>query len=213
MIRIDLSSAMKELTRDLDRLERQQVPFATARALTDVARKAAAVETASLPKTFDSPTRFTLNAFAVIPARKSNLTATLLIKDRQAQYLGPYEDGGKQWLGTKRGMLTPKNVTLNAYGNLTKGRLKALKGRRDVFIGVVQTKEGPVNGVWQRLPYVKAAKRGDAHVQRLKLLIRFTDPQPVKPKLRFRDRAEETVRAELPAAFRAALAQALATSR
>ena len=116
-------------------------------------------------------------------------------------------------MGAKKGLLTPKNVPLNAYGNLTKGKLAALKGRAGVFVGPVKLRSGQVvNGVWQR--NAKAKGKGKAAGgQALQLLIRFTDPQDVRQRLRFAAVAEATVRKYFEAEFARALTHALATAR
>ena len=147
-ITIDTRAAMKDLQRGLTRLQTEQIPYATALALTDIAGRIAWSEQLQLSKTFDNPTPFTRKAFGVRPARKSSLTATVFAKDRQAAYLEPYTFGGKQVLFSKKAILTPADINLNAYGNLPRGKLKSLKGRPDVFIGAVRSKRGQMlNGV------------------------------------------------------------------
>lgn len=216
MISIGVKGDMRALTRDLSRFARDQVPFATAQALTAVARKVAAAETELLSETFDKPTPFTLKAFAVRGARKSNLTASIFAKDRQAAYLSPYLDGGSQALGSKRAILTPIQVALNAYGNIPRGKLAALKGQPGYFVGTVQRKGArPIGGLWQRIPPPKVG-RHRGHLQRkghLKLLVEFTAPKQVTKRLTYEARARAVVARELPREFDRALRAALATAR
>lgn len=222
MIKIDVRKAMAGLTRDLDRLQREQVPYAAALALTATARDVAEAETKALAATFKTPTSFTLRGVGVIGARKSTLTARVFMKDIQAAYLDPYEGGGRQVLGGKQAILTPRDLPVNAYGNIPRGKLQALKGRPDIFIGEVKTKSGMVGGVWQRVDVTRKgtqrrkAQRGRAYhpvAGRLKLLIQFTRPAMVTRALGYQDRARAVVDRRLPENWRKALAQALASAQ
>lgn len=210
-VRIDA----KEVSRAFERLAREQIPFATKLALDGLAQKVADAETAALSSVFDKATPFTLKAFGIQKATKSVPYAVVFAKDRQDKYLAPYEDGGRQFLGSKRALLNPKDIKLNQYRNIPKGALARLKGRKDIFIGAMPTKSGMVGGVWQRLPVPKLPRgtHGPPAPHRFKLLIRWGDPQPVPAKLHFGDRARRTVGANLQGEFAAAMAKAQATAR
>lgn len=226
-MRVDLKVDMKAFRREMRATVGRQLPFATAQALTATAGRAGLGWQAEIAEKFDRPTPFTVKSVAVIGARKSNLTATVFVKDIAAQYLMPYVDGGRHFLGRKAAILAPKNTTLNAYGNLPRSRIATLKGRRDIYIGPIRTRSGElVNGVWQRLatgksagPRIKGAARPARHSTtpgspaRLKLLIRFSDPLEVRTRLDFYGRAERAVDAFLVAEFDKALKKALETAR
>lgn len=209
---------VKAIEKTLSAFARQQIPYATALALTALAKKVQAEETKALSQVFDRPTPFTLKAIGTKAARKSNLVASVYVKDIAASYLAPYEFGGmhKQ---NGRATLNPKAVQTNQYGNLPKNLIARLKGRSDVFIGAIKTKNGGVvNGVWQR-PLATAplagrkGLRGSNRTDHLKLLIRFTDAQPVKQHLSYRARAQRVVNANFNAEFNAAMAIAMATAK
>lgn len=136
--------------------------------------------------------------------------------------------GGNRSLGTKRGMLAPRAVGLNQYGNLSKGKLASLKSKPGVFIGPVTLKNGrTINGVWQR----GKTKRGERYKgggeygtrgklnkiggarTTLKLLIQFEDTTPVRKRLPFEKVARMYIQRNATAAFDAALRRALQTSR
>ena len=221
--RLDVRQGLKDLSRDFDAFQRQQLPFATAMALTSVATLVRDAETAALSTTFKEPTKFTLNAFAVRPARKSSLTATVYARQRQAAYLEPYGPGGsgKQALGTKKGILGPRDIQLNSSDDIPAGTLKKLKARPDIFIGPVTLKDGRIiNGVWQRATAapepgkrrVKGAKLANTS-GKLKLLIQFEDPKAVKPRLPYGTRAAEIVAKHMIAELKTALDKAIATAR
>jgi hypothetical protein len=85
-----------DLTRGLSHLQADQAPYAAARALTDTAWGAARGLKGHMENVFDNPTAFTKNAFRVIGAKKNNLEAQVLPKDRVAgrHYLFTQEEGG-----------------------------------------------------------------------------------------------------------------------
>jgi hypothetical protein len=220
-IKIDLSGAYAKL----DRLQQRQIPFATAGTLTDVARAIAKAESAETRRDFDRPTPFTQNAFGAIPARKASPIAVVFAKDIQSSYLLPYVQGGTQVLGSKEAILTPRKIDLNAYGNLPRSKLASLKGRPDIYVGSVTTKNGgTVGGVWQRVSVtrkgiVRRGKRANRGAYfspaegRLKLLIQFTRPAEVTHRFPFRDVAVRTFRREIDGAWARNLSHALATAR
>ena len=218
MIALNIKADLRPLQRAFIDLRAKQVPFATALALTTLAKGVQQVEREEVLATFATPTPFTQNAFAVKPATKTNQIATVFAKDIQAAYLEPYVDGGMRSLGGKRGMLVPRDVGTNAYGNLPKAALARLKGKPGVFIGPVTTKAGRViNGVWQRPTQTRAGKRGkDAQAKpagHLKLLIQFEDTTEAPKHLDFYGRAHAYIRRNAASAFNDAMVRALATAR
>jgi hypothetical protein len=220
-IKVDLTRAFAKL----DALAQRQIPFAAAGTLTDVAKAIAAAERGQMAKSFDRPTPFTLNAWGVIPARKSSLRAVVFAKDIQAAYLEPYVHGGAQVLGSKAAMLTPRDVATNQYGNLPRSKLASLQGRPDVYIGTLTTKSGAtIGGVWQRVGVTRAGKlrRGKARNRgaiysptqgRLQLLVQFTRPATVTHRFPFAAVALAAACREVGPAWRRNLARALATAR
>ena len=206
--------------RQLDDVMRRQLPFAVARALTETAKKAADAERDEMRRSLDRPTPFTLRAIAVRPATKANQTAVVYIQPLQAAYLAPVIRGGQQALGDKRAILSPKNVRLDAYGNIPRGLLARLRARPDILIGVVTFADGRrIDGVWQLPP---GETRGGGRTGRgitggrrkgWKLLIRFADPVKISARYRFGAASTATARREFPSELRAAMAQAVATAR
>jgi hypothetical protein len=225
MLTLSVEADIKAVARQLDSLARKQLPFATAQALTAVARRVQDTEKKAMPEVFDRPTPFTVNSVAVKGARKTNLEAVVFIKDIAAAYLAPYEFGGNHKLiGSGKTWLNPKDMTLlNQYGNFGRAALKRFQGRPDVFIGSVKTKSGEsIGGVWQRPAAVQAVKtrskrgvalRGINKTGHLKLLVRFGDARPVKQHLEFGERAFETVDEVFATEFEAAMARAIATAK
>jgi len=220
MLVISIKGDLKPLQKAAARFQKDQVPWATALAVTKLAQGVVAQEVVEMEKTFDSPTPFTLRSITMKSATKANPTAIVYPREIAETYLAPYVNGGDRSLGTKEGMLVPKNVPVNRYGNLAANKLAALKSMPGVFIGSVKTKNGKViNGVWQRpasTPRTVAGKRrGQARqpAGHLKLLIRFSDSTPVPRRLPFYESAQAYLKANYRKAFAEALAQAIATAR
>ena len=229
MLRIKVD--MSDVERGLNDLVRRQVPYAKALALTALAKRVAAAETKALASTFDRPTPFTMKAFAVKAARKSDPTAVVFAKDIQAIYLSPFaEDGTHRQLLRGKAIAKPIGVATNQYGNLPRGRVKALLGRDNTFMGTVHFKNGvAISGVWQRPTMGKQRRKrygikganlrngrsvaGVGVRTGLKLLIRFADPVPVRPRFEFQRTALRTIQASAKQEWEAALAKALATAR
>ena len=115
----------------LSALARQQLPFATAAALTDTAIEARNQITAALPRIFDRPVPYTINAIGFRSANKASLVAQVFVKDQQAKYLLLEETGGTrtpQGNSRKPGaaFTTPGKIALDAYGNIPNGTIAKL---------------------------------------------------------------------------------------
>lgn len=218
MIALSIKADLRSLQRAFVGLGAKQVPFATSLTLNALAIGVSAEETKAVDQTFTSPTPFTEKAFRIQVATKSRPIAIVAAKDIQAEYLTPYVFGGERFLGTKRGMLAPRDIGLNQYGNLTKGKLASLKGKTSIFIGPITTKAGKtINGVWQRPAAPKVGRRRGKAVAapqgHLKLLIQFEDTSQVRKRLPFFERARAYVKANAAREFNVGMRRALATAR
>jgi hypothetical protein len=152
MVGIDMRADLTGLQRALFTFHADQVPFAAALSLTALAKDVAKAESLQVDETFDSPTEFTEQAFAVRPATKRNLVAFVSVKKIAATYLRPYVQRRRSFSrkGVKKGMIVPKNIGLDGHGNLPRGTLRSLQRRPDVFVGKVKSKDGTTVRVWQR---------------------------------------------------------------
>jgi len=225
-IKIEIRADFDRAMRGLSNLQRQQLPFATAIALTSLAKIVRDDEIDNIARTFASPTPFTLKSVGVTAARKSRLQSTVFVKDIAAAYLEPYEFGGVHHLNG-RALLNPKNTPLDRYGNLPRNALAKLKSDPDVFVGSITFKKSgqTVSGVWRRPPagpQVVTGRRGSKGNTKnvvggartgLKLLIRFGNALPVTEHLNYRDRARAVIAANFDREFSLAFNKALATAR
>lgn len=228
-MQINISSNIAQMQKRLNDLAKKQLPFATARALSDLAKQVQVAETAALPKVLDRPTPFTMKAIGTVSANKYNLVAKVYMRDITAAYLEPYEFSGPHMLNKgNKALLVPVMSKTNQYGNLPRSRLKTLLAKPNVFIGTIKFgKSGQtISGVWQR-PTVGVRRDGRkgtkgntmtgntrAGMQTgLKLLIRFEDNEPVKQRLHYMDRAKKIIKVGFYPAIEKALKQAMATAR
>lgn len=226
-ISIRIKTNSKELQRHLSDFAKKQIPFATAQALTAVAREIAKAEVREIDKTFPTATPFTLGGVGVSGAKKSDLTARVWVRETTAKYLQPYLAGGRHALfGNRKSIPVPVSITLDQYGNLGKGRLARMAGRPDVFVGSITFRKSgeTVRGVWQR---PKVGKRRDGRVGTkgntrnriggvftgLRLLARFEDPGEVRQRLPWMATAQRVVQQVWTREFDKAFAKALRTAK
>lgn len=78
-------TGLRERLQQLDRLEREQLPFAAALALTSTAQDVKAGLVEEMASVFDRPTRATLNSLFIQPATKARMEARVWIKDGLSQ--------------------------------------------------------------------------------------------------------------------------------
>ena len=138
---------------------KNQMPYATSRALNDAAKRAVEDLNTSTGKFFDRPTAFTQRGYTVTNySNKTNLEATLNLRPLQARYLVPSIVGGvrpqrpsERKAGGIAAWRPGQDVKLNASGNISKAlAIRALKGG-DKFFRVDTTKGKLKPGVYQRM--------------------------------------------------------------
>lgn len=222
MIDISVKANVDQIERSLNTFVRNQIPFATASAINALGKQVQAAEVENMRQVFRNPSPFTLRSVRMIPARKQLPEATVFVMDKAEQYLVPYEYGGVHQLPGPA-LFNPKDIQLNAYGQLTRGVMAKLRGRSDIYIGPIKTSNGVINGVWQRLELTKSggqrrmrAGRGSTYHQQLgalKLLIRFGDALPVRQHLDYMKRAQDIVNRNFEREFGRALGRALSTAK
>lgn len=122
------------------------IPYATATALTRVAKEAQREVERRMPEVFNEPTRFTLNALRTEPASKDRLVARVAVKDiaagvPQEKYLEPQVVGGprreKRFERALRysGALAPgeratigQAAPVDRHGNIAVGEIRRILG-------------------------------------------------------------------------------------
>jgi hypothetical protein len=137
-----VESTLKDIVKNLDNLKKQE-RFATAIALTRIARETKNVVDAEILKKVDRPTRYTKNALFIKPATKANLTSEVSLKNKKSgsakltveQTIGNLftsnnkrnHNGLERWL-YRAGLITSRefvaptsNAKKDTYGNMPRG--------------------------------------------------------------------------------------------
>jgi hypothetical protein len=206
MIDLNIRGDLRKLERAFAGVAEKQLRFAWSQAINNVAKEVQKAERENMTKVLDKPTPFTLSGVSVRLSTKASLTATVYVKDKTASYLAPYEVGGLNKLNSKA-LLKPIDQKVNQYGNLPRTAVKRLAAKKNVFVGKVKTKNGVVDGVWQRSKAQRGKQAG------LKLLVKFDNAHVVKQHLDYRGVARRIVSARLKVEFAAAMQKAIATAR
>ena len=221
MITVKVDAA--KLERRLQAIAGEQVPFATALALTNTARDCSKALTEELPKYLDNPTPFTLKAFTIQRAEKATLRARVFAKDAQGRYLTWQIDGGDRAPSRKLQRL-PAEITLNAYGNLPAGEIKRLvalakAGKRvskargakvgvsskvDLFYG--DPGAGRAVGIYKRIV------KGDQEFL-VPLVIMPQGPVKYRPRFPAERIVRDTAARVFPERFREAMRRAVSTEK
>lgn len=236
MIEITVTSNIKEISKKLKRLAYEELPFATARTLTELAREVQRAEREGMVSIFDRPKAFTLDSVRVFGATKDSLTAGVFTMERAQNYLSPFEDGGEHFLNFGQTKLhVPVQAPKDGGGNVPRNFERNRRGATGIFFGVVQTRQGPINGMWQRtVRYEMRDRRGKIHSTRspnprrgythasttgkpkkvngLRLLVKYVGNKPVTADLDFIDRAKKVVNDRFDIVFGQQMARALARS-
>jgi len=152
MADINIRTNIREIEKRVNAAAFKQVPFATAQAINALILGIKQAEQENEKTVLKNPTPFTTNSIGIVRATKASQEGTVFMKPIAEAYLAPFEFGGLHKLNAgNENVLVPIDKALeNGYGNLPRGLIASLKGRADVFVGPVPTKNGVVFGVWQR---------------------------------------------------------------
>lgn len=197
------------------------LPYIVARALTLAAKDAQAAVVAQMPKAFDRPTPYSLNALRTKPATAREPVAQVLVKDMpggKKHYLLLQEFGGVRTAAQAKTLALPfgkaqPSIRLNQYGNAPRGIAKSLLARETykpagaeggsygggVFSGVPKGRPEEKAGIWRR-PKRKRATKGKAkgqvtnRDQPLKMLLAYERTATYRPRWGYHALVERTVR-------------------
>jgi hypothetical protein len=139
-MKVDIQiTGMKELMSKMSDLEKRQMPFSMAKALTKTAQQVQTEEVKVMNATLDRPTAYTLKSLYVKPATKKDLSAMVYFKDKSsagkgnpaANWMHPQVQGGPRNLKRFESALRRIGVLpiglyvspgeackLDAYGNI-----------------------------------------------------------------------------------------------
>lgn len=157
VVEISVRDNVREAGRYLDRVRKQAVTRAAAKAITFTAERGQKDTEALIPQVFSNPTPFTRRAIRKTTARPSQLEAMVYIKDlslTRDHYLVVHTTGGgRQQKPSERRLgwywVTSKYAETNRYGNLTRGTMSKILadvGALNQYAGDAQNTKGKRQG-------------------------------------------------------------------
>ena len=197
-MQISIKSDLKKLTKDLNNLQKKQIPFATSQAINDTLLDSQKALKAQAVKKLDRPTRSTVNSFRIKRSTKRGLVGEVFILPWAWEYLKYQVEGGVR-RSSGKGTGVPFNSKLNKYGNIP-GRKKGLVKKKNQFIGTIKG----ITGVWERV------SRGGRAV---KLITAFEKEVQYKPRFPFHKIVQGVIKSRFNKHFNKRLKAALATAR
>lgn len=155
-MKVNVRSNIDEFNASLDKVAKKQMPYATSKAINEVAKKAKGAIEKEIKAKVDSPTAFTTKGAFISYSNKnqSPIQAIVGVKDKQAGYLKYVEEGGVS-PAKGRAKPVPTSSSKNKYGNLARGITKKV-GQGKVFSGT--PRGGRPGGIYQRMGTKKNPK-------------------------------------------------------
>tara|TARA_R110002012_G_scaffold138388_1_gene293595 strand:- start:39 stop:659 length:621 start_codon:yes stop_codon:yes gene_type:complete len=199
---------IKPITKHLNKLHKKQIPFAAAQAINNTLFDVMKAQKAQLPKKLDRPTPFTMKAFKVNKAKKTELVGDIHVTPERYKYLKYAIEGG-----TRTGNIgvPTRHAKLNKYGNIPQRR-KGLIKNKNQFIG----KFNNISGVYERGHYSKKGSfttQGKSASTALKLVVAFEKSVTYKKQFPFYKIAEGVARKKFQRNFKQALTRAIRTAK
>jgi hypothetical protein len=242
-ININDNGTVQAAINALTDLQRRQLPFASARAITKTAIQAKAELREEMARVFDRPTPFALNSLRIQSATKTRLEARVWLKDEWSvgskgtpatKYLAPeIFGGGRGQKSMERALhqagILPSgmvcvpaiNAELDAYGNLPPGQIVQMLSSLGVMqdIWARQTRRSMRR---HRTPSEFFVMTQRNHVpfgiyrrkgSVVKPFIHFVKAPRYQPRFEFFDVAQKVVDRDLARNFNESMRQALETAR
>lgn len=226
---IKITSNIAQVLSWTDRLS-SQYRFAVAMALTETARTVAKRLPEKAEQDLDKPTPFTLRGFFSERATKADLTATVGVKDQQAQYLRYQIYGGDRY-PNRKALKLPGEIALDKHGNIPRNQLRRLIAQakaarretraaggktsysgksRGIFYGQPSYRPELPPGVYQRVESITSGQKRRLIVPIV--LFQATSAHYAK-RFDFENEVRRIVQREFDGALRRAWATAHATAR
>lgn len=220
MVAVTVKHDLDKLKAEMTRIQREQIPFAASLAINAVARKAKDTMPGVLERLLDKPKPFTTRSgFFSTFSNKTNLQATVGLKDVQAAYLAPLLAGGQRKVKPAeqrfmdRFFVPAPGVPIDSFGNVTKANLVAIlkaataktewKGKRIVVFPNGNGRRPAGVYASNKRNGLKSEKRG------LTLLLLFVSRAPgYRQRIRLGDEVSKVVRADFGGEFAKAMARA-----
>ncbi|KKL24154.1 hypothetical protein LCGC14_2418140, partial [marine sediment metagenome] len=147
------------MKRFLSNVQKKQIPFATARAITQTLNIAKKDVIRQLDKDIDRPTPFTRRGFRVDGANKQTLSGRLFILPKQNSYLQYQIFGGVRLpkgvaLTLRPAKPGPGRIKLNRFGNIPPSQAAKAQLAKGAFSATI----GGVAGIWKAPTKTKSGK-------------------------------------------------------
>jgi len=228
------TQGLEQAIKDLDALEREQLPFALALTATWTAQGVQAEEKKVIASVFDNPSPYVINSVRVKAARKDNPIAAVWVNDGStgsggniAKTLSAEIWGGKRkakgftHVMRNKGILkngqyltAAPNAKRNQYGNISKASMKKVisdlenpqgkKGRIKYFM---LNNDSGVSSTWNNVIWKKLGRND------MEPFLIITDEAPsYKKRLPFFEVAERIINRQSPVNFEKAMDHAIGSS-
>jgi len=192
-INFNIKGDLKPIIKHLDKLQRKQIPFASANAINTTLFDIMKAEKAQLPKKLDRPKNYTIKAFKINKAKKTRLVGDIHVIPKKYEYLKYAIEGGTR---TGNVLVPTKHAKLNKFGNIP-----GLKDGKKLKKNQYKAKINNTYGVWERTK------------TRTKLIILFTKTATYKKRFPFYKIADGVARKKFQRNFKKALSRAMRTAR
>jgi hypothetical protein len=184
-MQINVSSNIKEITRNLSRYQKDQIPFAASQTINQLAtRLSFNVLPQKTTEVFQGgAVPFTQKGFRYKRSNKRNLIATVFIDPARAKYMQFMVQGGTRFPDKRAILVATSNSKLNKYGNIPRGTLQdMIQNKTKFFNGIPKGKQGSnYEGIWERY----GRKTGKNAGQRIRMVARYEDKAEYKPLFPF----------------------------
>lgn len=199
-MRISVKVETKQAIRELDRIQRRQVPFATATAINDTAFDTRKWLTRSMRRFMSNPRPRTLRGLRVVKATKQRLWASVEAVQWADEYFRYLVFGGVEAPKRRTHAVPVAKNRINQYGNL-RGKRQGIKKGKDFYDETDAGKPG----------VFREQGRGKARKRRLQVIL--TGPLAYRKQWPYVELANRYVRRVYKRHFEKALNRALRTAR
>jgi hypothetical protein len=213
-MQIVVKDNIKEITKNLDRKYRRQIPFAASQALNDVA-KAARLENNKQTKTVfeGGAVGHTTRSFKYKTTNKRELAAAVFIDPKTHKYMEFMVEGGTRFPNNKAILTSTYKSKLNRYGNFTKATMShMLDDKKKHFKGIPKGMPHAGEGIWERYGRSKNYPSG-RRIRKVGAYIDQAQYRPVFPFGKFTEGVVFSREKGFGQAFRERLANAIRTAK
>ena len=211
-MQIKIKSDFRRAKRYLTEVQKKQIPFATARAITQTLQVARRDEIVRVNRDIDRPVPWTERGFRVTGAKKTTLTGRLYILPDQLKYMKYQIFGGVRMprgsaLALRPAKTRPGDIQPNKYGNVPRTKQARALLSKGAFSGTVNG----VAGIWKPPTKTKTGKLRKG--SRMKLLLAYERQATYRPIFRFHITGEKSINRNWPHIWQRSIQDALRSAK